>query len=73
MFGLFRKYSVSILDEKWVQIKDVIRVQHIPRKDEFIYLDNGQQYYRVLNVIHYLNGKQGIFIIVEKIEETPTT
>lgn len=72
MFGLFKKYSVSILDQKWEPIRKVIRVQHIPRQGELIYLDDLQAYYRVLNVVHYLNRKQGIFIIVEKLDETPT-
>jgi uncharacterized protein (UPF0248 family) len=63
-----RRYSVSILDEKWVPIKNKIRVKHVPRADELIHIDGDDNtpYYRVINVIHYLSNKrQGIFIIVK--------
>ena len=59
-----RKYSVTILDEKWTQLKTDVRVEYIPRIDELLYL--GDKYYRVLNVVHYLTDKQGIFLIVRE-------
>jgi hypothetical protein len=36
----------------------------IPRRDEYIYLN--EQYYEVLNVVHTLNEKQDIFVIVNE-------
>jgi hypothetical protein len=69
MFGLFRKYSVSILDRKWKTIKDIVKVKHIPRASEVLFFDG--EYYRVVNIVHSINNKQGIFVIVEKLETQP--
>jgi hypothetical protein len=59
-----RKYTVSILNSKWVPIKRNVKLVIIPRADEYIYL-NGK-YYQVLNVVHTLNDNQDIFIIIEE-------
>jgi hypothetical protein len=59
------KYTVSILTSKWQPIKRNVEMVIIPRRDEYIYLN--KQYYQVLNVIHTLNEKQDIFVIVEEV------
>jgi len=62
---MFRtKYTISILDSKWLPIKRGIKLPIIPRANEFIFIDD--EYYQVSNVVHSLNKKQDIFIIVEK-------
>ena len=61
-----RKYSVSILDEKWSVLISDVRLNFIPRENELIYIDENKKYFIVLNVIHYLNKKQGIFLIVKE-------
>jgi hypothetical protein len=58
------KYTVSILNSKWLPLKRNVEMIIIPRKDEFIYID--EQYYEVLNVVHMLNEKQDIFVIVNE-------
>lgn len=69
MFRL-RKYSVSILNRKWESIKSVVKVRYIPRYGEILYIDD--IYYRVINVVHSIeSNKQGIFIIVEKLDTKP--
>jgi hypothetical protein len=40
----------------------------IPRRDEYVYVN--EQYYQVLNVVHKLNEKQDIFIVL--VEAFPT-
>jgi len=62
---MFRKYNVSLMNEKWEMIIQNLKVKHIPRTSEFIYLDNQEQYYKVINVIHNMTSKHEIFIIVE--------
>jgi hypothetical protein len=62
---MFRKYNISLMDEKWGMIVPKMSVRHIPRYGEFIYLNNQEQYFRVLNVIHNMTHKHEIFIIVE--------
>ena len=59
------KYTVSILNSKWHPLKRNVEMVIIPRRDEFIYMDN--QYYEVLNVVHMLNEKQDIFVIVNEL------
>lgn len=65
-----KKYSVSMLDSKWNVIKSNIKLEVIPRADEYIW--DVDIYYRVLNVIHSTNNKQGVYIIVEPIGKTIT-
>jgi hypothetical protein len=60
-----RKYSVSILDENWNIIHNTLFLKIIPRVDEIIYLDTLNKYFRVMNVVHYINDKHGIFIILK--------
>jgi hypothetical protein len=58
---LKEEYTVSILDSKWKEVKRNINILFIPRKNEYIYLD--EQYYEVINIVHVINEKQDIFII----------
>ena len=66
----FNNHSVSIIDGDWKYIKEVVKVKHIPRSGEIMFLEmeGGDEYYRVLNVVHYIMKKHGIFLIVEKME-----
>jgi len=61
-----RKYNVTLLDSKWLVVKRNVNFTIIPRKDEFIFLD--EKYFEVINVIHMLNNKQEIFIIINELE-----
>lgn len=58
------KYTVSILNSKWQPIKRNVEMIIIPRRDEYVYMN--EQYYEVLNVVHTLNEKQDIFVIVNE-------
>lgn len=58
------KYTISLLDSKWSPLKTSIKLMVIPRSGEFVYV-NGQ-YYEVLNVIHSLDKKHNVFIIVKE-------
>ena len=64
-----RKYTISILNSKWEEIKRNIKIDVIPRRDEFIYLDD--QYYEVLNIVHTLDEKQDIFVIINELAVDP--
>jgi hypothetical protein len=59
-----KKYTVSLLDSKWNVIKSNIKLLTIPRRDEYIW--HVDVYYRVLNVVHSTDNKQGTYIIVEQ-------
>ena len=61
-----RKYTVTLLNSKWEVVKRNVNFTIIPRKDEYVYLD--EQYYEVVNVVHMLNKKQDIFVIINEIE-----
>lgn len=58
------KYTVTILNSKWNPIKRNVEMFIIPRRDEYVYMD--EQYYEVLNIVHMLNEKQDIFVIVNE-------
>lgn len=59
------KYNASILDVNWLPLKRGLKLDFIPRKDEFIFIEN--EYYRVVNVVHLLNKNQEAFIVIEKL------
>lgn len=62
-----KKYSISLLDEWWKSIdgKGNLKLRYLPRKDEIIYFPDLNKYYQVINVIHYLGKKHGIFLVVK--------
>lgn len=64
-----RKYSITIIDENWVRLVDNTDLRFLPRKDEFIFIESFGKYFKVLNVIHYLTKKQGIFLVVKPIND----
>lgn len=62
------KYKVSFLNSKWEPMTIKLNLTVIPRRDEYVYVN--EQYYQVLNVVHKLNEKQDIFIVL--VEAFPT-
>jgi hypothetical protein len=66
MINWFKRHSVSILDEKWNVIKENVKIKHIPRTHELIFLEETNKYYRVVNIIYNFQGGQGIYIIIEE-------
>ncbi len=69
-----KNYKISIINSKWHLLKNDIKWSVIPRKGEFIYMD--EQYFEVLNVVHRMSKVHEIFIVVletkekDKLEET---
>jgi hypothetical protein len=61
-----RKYSITLINESWEQIKTTIKLAHIPRKDELIYLEEFEKYFKVINVIHNITKKHGIFLVIQE-------
>jgi hypothetical protein len=61
------KYNTTLLDSKWNPIKRNVILEVLPRKDEFIYY--GETYYRVISLVHKLEKKHDIFIVVEDFKE----
>jgi len=57
-----RKYTVTVLDSKWNVIKNRLKLNPIPRKDELLFFDG--LYYEVINIVHRIDEKQGIFVVV---------
>jgi hypothetical protein len=65
---MFRiKYNISLLDSKWNPIKRNIIFDWVPRKDEYIFYDN--IYYHVINLVHSVNKKHEIFLVVEELQQ----
>jgi hypothetical protein len=61
------KYSISILDSKWIPIKRNVKMEVVPRRDEYIWFE--EKYYIVLNVVHSITDKQEVFVVVEEKEK----
>jgi hypothetical protein len=62
-----KKYNVSMLDSKWIPLKRNINLSIIPRRDEYIWID--EKYFIVLNIVHSITDKQEVFIVVEEKEK----
>ena len=67
---MFRtKYNVTLLDSKWNVVKNNVKLFVVPRQGEFIYLDG--KYVNVLNVVHSIDVKHAIFVIIEELSSQP--
>ena len=62
-----RKIKVTFIDNKWNRIRDNVRVDSIPRRDELIYLGKDEDYYRVTQVIHWPSQNSKIYIVIESL------
>jgi len=64
--GIFsNKVNVNIINNSWEFILSNVKLKTLPRENELL-LATDDTYYRVLNIIHSLNAKKDIFIVVEK-------
>lgn len=63
---MFRKKNiVSLIDSNWNEIERNIHLRVIPNKGEFIWYHD--EYYSVLNVVHMINQKNEILLIINKV------
>jgi hypothetical protein len=63
---MFNKIRVNIIDEQWNTLKTNFKLKVIPRIHELMYLGDIEKYYRVVNVIHNINDKQNITVVIEE-------
>jgi hypothetical protein len=59
-----KKYNISMIDSKWIPIKRNVKINIIPRRDEFIWID--EKYYQVINVVHSITDKHEVLLVVEE-------
>jgi hypothetical protein len=65
-----RKYSITLLNgTDWSTLQEDLRLTIIPRQNELVYLESLKRYFIVSRVIHYMNKKHGIFLIVNPFTE----
>ena len=64
----FTRYSVSMIDESWTMVAPKLSFKYLPRVGEAVYLPEEKCYFQVLNVVYYMDKKQGIFLIVKKVQ-----
>jgi len=62
---MFSSYSITLMNSEWDIMLPSLKVKHIPRVGELIYLDSDKTYYNVISVIHNVSKKHSIFVIVE--------
>ena len=68
--GLFtKKIQITFIDKKWNIIKDYVKVNAIPRTSELIYLSDGENYYKVNQVIHWPSKNSKIYIVIESLSD----
>lgn len=59
------KYTATLLDSKWNPIKNNVKFNVIPRKNEYLYYTD--KYYHVVNVVHDMTDKHKVLIVIEDI------
>lgn len=59
------KHIVTLLDENWKIIKDKAELSSIPKQDELIYIEELNNYYRIIYVIHHLQPKHNVVLILK--------
>ena len=59
-----KKYTVTFLNSKWEVVKSETKLNSIPQRDEYIYMND--RYYDVLNVVHSIDKTHQILVIIEE-------
>jgi hypothetical protein len=59
-----KKYTVTFLNSKWEIVKNNIKMDIVPQRDEYIYMDD--KYYNVLNVVHSMGKKHNILVVIDE-------
>ena len=59
-----KKYTVTFLNSKWEIVKPNIKLNSIPQRDEYIYMN--ERYYDVLNVVHSIDKNHQILVVIEE-------
>ena len=62
-----KKLKINLLSTNWELLKSNLSVNSVPTKDEYLYLEGS--YFEVVNVVHSLDKKHSIFVIVKNISE----
>lgn len=63
---MFFRKKITLLDGNWKEIKTKSNLTVKPNMGEMIYIDELDKYFRVVNVLHSLYRKHGLFVIVEE-------
>lgn len=66
-----KKYNILILNSKWEILEKNIKLEFLPRQNEYIW--NGLKYYQVLNLVHNIEKIHQISIIVEEMTNPQST
>lgn len=59
-----KKYTVTFLNSKWEIVKSDVKLNSIPQRDEYIYMN--EKYYDVLNVVHSIDKTHQILVIIDE-------
>jgi len=65
-----QKIIVTIIDTKWKIIKNRLVLNALPSANEYLYFDN--LYHQVINIVHSVDEKHGIFVIINTATHQPT-
>lgn len=66
---MFSKYTITLMNSEWDVMLPDLKVKHIPREGELIFLDSEKTYYKVITVIHNITKIHNIFVIIEKYDK----
>ena len=64
-----KKCKVSFINTNWEFIKQNVVLDILPNRDELIYIEEFGKYFEVINVVHKLNSKHNIFVIIKEFPE----
>ena len=64
-----KKVKYYLINQNRDIIKSDVKFKIPPRQCEVIYFDYEGPYYKVINILHHINSKHTIWILIEEIKE----
>jgi len=65
---MFFRKRITLLNGDWDEIKIKTNLTIKPNAGEIIYVKELDKYFRVVNILHSLYKKHGLFVIVEPMQ-----
>jgi hypothetical protein len=61
-----QNFNITILNQDWKVIKQNVKLKCVPGKNELVFLEDLNQYFDIVNVIHRINAKHEILLVVKE-------
>ena len=67
LLGIYTQ--IHIMDERYDRLKNDVKIKHVPNVGDLIYFEEGGAYFMVVKVLHLINDRQQIWVVVQQFTE----